>query len=177
MKIPSTLLVLAVLTFCLSTQAAPPSDQSVNQLLQLTKVDRQMDSVLAQMEGAMKASLQRLTKGRPLSAEEQATLDQQQAKMSAILKEELSWDKVKDQYVRAYREMFSQEEIDGLIAFYQTPAGQSLVSKQPELAKRTMAILQQRMAPVMQRIQKISEETALELKKTKVENLPGPGTN
>ena len=177
MKIPSTPLLLAVLTFCLSAQAAPPSDQSVNQLLQLTKVDRQMDSVLAQMEGAMKASLQRLTKGRPLSADEQATLDKQQAKMSAILKEELSWDKVKDQYVRAYREMFSQEEIDGLIAFYRTPAGQSLVSKQAELTNRTMAILQQRMAPMMQRIQKMSEEAALELKKTTVKNLPGPGTN
>ena len=177
MKISSTLLVLAALTFCLSTQAAPPSDQSVNQLLQLTKVDRQMDSVFAQMEGAMKASLQRLTKGRPLSAEEQATLDQQQAKMSAIMKEELSWDKVKDQYVQAYREMFSQEEIDGLIAFYQTPAGRSLVSKQPELMKRTMTILQQRMAPMMQRIQKMSEETALELQKARAENPPGPKTN
>ncbi len=177
MKISSALLFLSVLTFCLSTGAAPPSDQSVNQLLQLTKVDRQMDSVFAQMEGAMKASLQRLTKGRPLSTDEQATLDKQQAKMAAILKEELSWDKVKDQYVRAYREMFSQEEIDGLIAFYQTPAGQSLVSKQPELAKRTMTILQQRMAPVMQRIQKMSEEAASELKKAKVENLPGTGTN
>jgi hypothetical protein len=40
-----------------------------------------------------------------------------------------------------------------------------------------MAILQQRMAPVMQRIQKMSEEAALELKKTTVKNLPGPGTN
>jgi hypothetical protein len=73
--------------------------------------------------------------------------------------------------------MFSQEEIDGLIAFYQTPAGQSLVSKQPELAKRTMTILQQCMAPVMQRIQKMSEATVLELKKATVKNLPGPGTN
>jgi len=136
-----------------------------------------MDSVFAQMEGAMKASLQRLTKGRPLSADEQATLDKQQAKMSAILKEELSWDKVKDQYVQTYREMFSQEEIDGLIAFYQTPVGQSLVSKQPELTNRTMTILQQRMAPVMQRIQKMSADTAMELKKITVKNLPGPGTN
>jgi hypothetical protein len=177
MKIPSTPLLLAVLTFCLSTRAAPPSDRSVIQLLQLTKVDRQMDSVFAQMEGAMKASLQRLTKGRPLSADEQATLDKQQAKMSAILKEELSWDKVKDQYVQTYREMFSQEEIDGLIAFYQTPVGQSLVSKQPELTNRTMTILQQRMAPVMQRIQKMSADTAMELKKITVKNLPGPGTN
>jgi hypothetical protein len=176
MKIPSMLLLLAVLTFCLSTPAAPPSDQSVNQLLQLTKIDRQMDSVLAQMEGAMKESLQRLTKGKPLGAEEQAMLDKQQAKMSAILKEELSWDKVKGQYVQAYREMFSQEEIDGLIAFYQTPAGQSLVNKQPELAKRAMTILQQRMAPVMKRIQKMSEETALELKKAGAENPSGPGT-
>jgi hypothetical protein len=97
--------------------------------------------------------------------------------MSAILKEEFSWDKVKNQYVQAYREMFTQEEIDGLIAFYQTPAGQSLVNKQPELAKRTMTILQQRMAPVMQRIQKMSEAAASELKKARVENLPGPGTN
>jgi hypothetical protein len=177
MKIPSTLLLLAVLAFCLSTQAAPPSDQSINQLLQLTKVDKQMDSVLAQMEGAMKASLQRLTQGKPLSVDEQAMLDKQQAKMSAILKEEFSWDKVKNQYVQAYREMFTQEEIDGLIAFYRTPVGQSFVSKQPELMKRTMTIMQQRMTPMMQRIQKMSEETALELKKAKAETSPGPKTN
>jgi len=177
MKIPSTLLLLAVLTFSLSTPAAPPSDQSINQLLQLTKVDKQMDSVFTQMEGAMKASLQQATKGKPLSADEQAVLDRRQAKMAGIMKEELSWDKMKDLYVQAYRETFSQEEIDGLIAFYQTPVGQSLVSKQPELTKRTMTILQQRMAPMMQRIQKMSEETALELKKAKAENPPGPRTN
>jgi hypothetical protein len=176
-KIPSTLLLLAVLTFSLSTPAAPPSDQSINQLLQLTKVDKHMDSVFTQMEGAMKASLQQATKGKPLSAEEQAVLDRQQAKMAGIMKEELSWDKMKDLYVQAYRETFSQEEIDGLIAFYQTPVGQSLVSKQPELMKRTMTILQQRMAPMTQRIQKMSEETALELQKAKAENPPGPKTN
>jgi hypothetical protein len=176
-KIPSTLLLLAVLTFSLSTPAAPPSDQSINQLLQLTKVDQQMDSVFTQMEGAMKASLQQATKGRPLSADEQAVLDRRQAKMAGIMKEELSWDKMKDLYVQAYRETFSREEIVGLIAFYQTPVGQSLVSKQPELTKRTMTILQQRMAPMMQRMQKMSEETALELKKAKAENPPGPGTN
>jgi hypothetical protein len=177
MKIPSTLLLLAVLTFSLSTQAAPPADQSINQLLQLTKVDRQMDSVLAQMEGAMKASLQQATKGKPLSANEQAILDRQQAKMTGIIKEELSWNKMKDLYVQVYRETFSQEEIDGLIAFYRTPVGQSFVSRQPELMKRTMTIMQQRMTPMMQRIQKMSEETALELKKAKAETSPGPKTN
>ena len=152
MKIPSTLLLLAVLTFSISAPAAPPSDESINQLLQLTK-------------------------GKPLSAEEQAVLDRQQAKMTAIIKDELNWDKMKDLYIQVYRETFSQEEIDGLIAFYQTPVGQSFVSKQPELTKRTMAIMQQRMAPMMQKIQKMSEETALELKKAKAETSPVPEKN
>jgi hypothetical protein len=177
MKISSTLLLLAVLTFSFSSPAAPPSDPSINQLLQLTKVDQQMDSVFAQMDGMLKASIQRVTKGKPLSADEQAILDRQQAKMAGIMKEELSWEKMKNLYVQAYRELFSQEEIDGLIAFYQTPVGQSFVSKQPELTKRTMTIMQQRMAPLLQRIQKMSEETAAELKKARAENPPGPKTN
>jgi len=176
MKIPSPLLLLAVLTVSLSAPAAPPSDQSINQLLQLTRIDKQVDSVFAQMEAALKSALQQATKGRPLSAEEQAILDRQQAKMAGIMKEELSWDKMKDLYVQVYRETFSREEIDGLIAFYQTPVGQSFVSKQPDLMKRTMAIMQQRMAPMLQTIQKISEETAAELQKAKAGGSPAPGT-
>jgi hypothetical protein len=177
MKIPSILLLLAVLTFSPSTQAAPPSDQSIDQLLQLTKVAKLMDSVFDQMDGMIKTSLQQATKGKPLSADEQAIMDKQQAKMVSIMKEELSWDKMKDLYIQAYRETFSQEEINGLIAFYRTPVGQSFVSKQPELMKRSLTIMQQRMGPMMQRIQKMTEETALEMKKAKAGNSPGPKTN
>jgi uncharacterized protein len=177
MKIPSTLLLLAVLTFPLSAPAAPPSDQSINQLLQLTKVDQLANSVFTQMDGMLKASIQQATRGKPLSADEQAILDRQQARMIGIMKEELSWDKMQDLYVQAYRDTFSQEEIDGLIAFYRTPVGQSFVNKQPELMKRTMTIMQQRLAPLMQKIQQMSEETAAELKKARTENPPGPKTN
>lgn len=177
MKIPSTLLLLAVLTFSLSAPAAPPSDKSINQLLQLTKVDQQADFVFTQMEDAMRAGIQRAAKGKTLNAEERAILDRQQAKMAGIMKEELSWEKMKDQYVQVYRETFSQEEIDGLIAFFQTPVGRSFVSKQPDLTKRTMTIMQQHMEPLKQKLQKISEETNAELKKAKAENPPAPQTN
>ncbi len=129
MKIPSTLLLLAVLTFSLSAPAAPPSDKSINQLLQLTKVDQQADFVFTQMEDAMRAGIQRAAKGKTLNAEERAILDRQQAKMAGIMKEELSWEKMKDQYVQVYRETFSQEEIDGLIAFFQN-AGRPVVCEQ-----------------------------------------------
>ena len=76
-----------------------------------------MDSVFVQMDGMMKASMQRVANGKSLSADEQAIMDKQEAKMIAIMKDELNWNKMKDVFVQTYRDTFSQEEIDGLIAF------------------------------------------------------------
>ena len=177
MKILSTLLVAVALIFSISVQAAPPSDDSINQLLELSKAGKLMDSVWAQMDGMMKASMKQVTQGKPLNADEQAIMDKQQAKMMAIMKDELSWDKMKDMFVQAYRETFSQEDIDGLIAFYKSPAGQSFVDKQPELMKRTMALMQQRMVPMMQEIQKMTQETAAELKAAKVKAASSSAAN
>ena len=152
-----------VLTPSISAQAAPPSSQSVEKLLELSKAGKQMNSVFDQMDGMMKTSLKQLTKGKPPGAAEQAILDKQQAKMMVILKDEFSWAKMKAPFIQVYCETFSQEEVDGLIAFYQSPAGQAFVDKQPALMKNTMTIMQERMGPMMQKIQQMSEETAKEL--------------
>src|ERR1700723_84566 len=125
MKIPSKLLLLAALMFSISIQAAPPSDESINQLLKLAKSEKMIDSVFAQMDGMMKANMKQLTMGKQLSADEQAIMDRQQTRMIGIIKDELSWDKMKDMFVQTYRQTFSQEEIDGLIAFYKSPTGQA----------------------------------------------------
>jgi uncharacterized protein len=177
MKILSTLLVAVTLTLSISLQAAPPSDESINQLLELSKAGKLMDSVWGQMDGMMKASLQQLTKGKSLSTDEQAIMDRQQTKMMAIIKDDLSWDKMKEMFVQTYRETFSQEDIDGLIAFYKSPTGQAFVDKQPELMKRTMALMQQRLMPMMQEIQKMTRGTAFELKAARVKNASAPAKN
>jgi hypothetical protein len=170
MKFLPAVLIAAALAFSItSTQAAPPSDASINQLLEVSKAGALMDSVWAQMDGFMKTSMQQVTKGKPLSADEQAIMDKQQAKMIAIMKDELSWAKIKDGFVQVYRDTFSQEEIDGIIAFYKSPAGQAFINKQPALMKNTMTLMQQRMGPIMQKIQQMSAETAKELKAAKAQ--------
>jgi hypothetical protein len=165
--LPAVLLAAALAFSITTTQAAPPSDASINQLLEVSKAGKLMDSVWAQMDGFMKTSMQQVTKGKPLSAAEQAIMDKQQTKMIAIMKDELSWAKIKDGFVQVYRETFSQEEVDGIIAFYKSPAGQAFIDKQPALMKNTMTLMQQRMGPIMQKIQQMTEETAKEIKAAK----------
>jgi len=59
----------------------------------------------------MKASLQQATKEKPLSADEQAVLDRQQAKMAGVMKEELSWNKMKDLYARPIAKCFPRRRL------------------------------------------------------------------
>ena len=167
MKILSAILLVAALTLSASIQAAPPSDQSVEKLLELTQAGKMMDSAFAQMDGLMKASMKQVTKGKPVGAEEQAIMDRQQSKMIAIMKEEFCWEKMKDSFMKVYSQTFTQEEIDGLIAFYQSPAGIAFVAKQPELMKQTMTMMQERMGPMMKKIQQMTEETTKEVKALK----------
>lgn len=174
MKTLILLLSAATLTISIPTFAAPPSDASVEQLLKLTKADKLTDTVFKQMDGMMKAAMRQATKGQPLNAEQQAIVNQQQTDMIAIMKDELSWSKIKGMYVQVYRDTFSQEEINGLITFYKSPTGQAFVDKQPELIKRTMAIMQQRMTPMIERIQKMEKETAAELQKAETKGSSSP---
>lgn len=158
-------LVLALTLFTpVSVQAAPPSKESVQQLLKLMNADHLMKSAFDQMDVMMKSSLKQSTAGESLDAKQQAILAKQQTKMMAMIKEEFSWNRIQDSFVQIYRDTYSQKEVDGLIAFYQSPIGRAFVEKQPELMKHTMTMMQQRMGPVMQKIQQMTKETEQELK-------------
>lgn len=75
-----------------------------------------------------------------------------------VLSGELSWAKIKDEYIALYAETFTEEELKGLIAFYKSPAGQAFVAKQPELMRRSVQINQRIMMNVMPKLQSLMRE-------------------
>ena len=80
------------------------------------------------------------------------------------MKELLDWKKLEPVYVRIYQKSFSQEEVDGMIAFYKTPAGQAVIGKMPAVMQNTMDEMQQMMTPVMQKMQRMQQDVAAEMK-------------
>lgn len=167
MKALPKIIGVVILSLAINSFAAPPSEKSIEKVLDLSKAGKLMDDVWDQMDGVMKASIQQAMKGKTVSDEEQAIMDKQMKKMVAVMKEELSWEKLKPSFVKIYRETFTQEEVDGLIAFYQSPAGKALIDKQPAVMKKTMGVMQERMGPLMQKIQQLTEETAKEVQQSK----------
>jgi uncharacterized protein len=91
--------------------------------------------------------------------EQQKSLEAMQDKMTAILSNALSWEKIKPIFIKVYADAFTEPELDGLIAFYKSPAGQAMIAKTPAIMMKSNQLIQQQMAPAMAEIQKLVKDS------------------
>ncbi len=70
-------------------------------------------------------------------------------------------------FTEIYQESFSQEEIDGLIAFYASPAGRAYIDKMPLVMQKTMTVMQSRMPAMIERMRAAREKALADAKLAK----------
>jgi uncharacterized protein len=164
-------IIVALAAGVLPVQAARPSEESLNEMIRVMEVQKTIDLMLAQvqrnMKSGMEQSLQAALKGAQPTAQQREAEAKFQQKANDILKEELSFAKLKQVYLQAYGDTFTQDEVDKIIAFYGSPAGKALVEKIPVAMEKANTILQGRMGPMMQKLQKLQDDFNTELSKAK----------
>lgn len=146
--------------------AAPATDAQVDKLMAAMRVRQTVDTVVPQMEASQKQMLIQMTAGQSFSAEQQRKLDAIVAGSSATMREMLQWERLQPLYRDIYRDTFSAEDIDAMVGFYSTPAGQRVLDKTPVLMQNTMAAMQKLIVPMLQ---KLESELAAHTR-------PGPAT-
>jgi uncharacterized protein len=146
------LIALILTAVTLQVQAAPPSQESIEQLFVLTKTEATLESVYSNMEKVMRNMMAQSTQGKSLTQAQQQLADNFPAKIIAMMREEMGWEKMKPQYMQLYRDTFNQDEVNGLIDFYKSPTGQAYANKMPELTQRSMALSQQMTQSLMPKI-------------------------
>ncbi len=163
-KLKLLLLLLAFVGSSAFATESAPTDESIRQLLSVTGTRKLADDAIRQMEGQMRARIRQSLHGRQLGAPQQKVIDDYVDQVVALMRKELAWDSLEPAYIRIYRESFSQDEIDGMLAFYRTPAGQAVVRKMPLVMKQSMLELQARMGPLMLKLHAIQQKAIEDLK-------------
>jgi hypothetical protein len=138
---------------------SPPSDASIRELLEVSRTKQLVEDTRARSEASINANIQRLTGGRTITPDVQAAIDDMIPKVNALVAETLSWKNLEPVYMDVYRQSFTQEEVDGAIAFYRTEAGQAIVAKLPIVMQRTMEHTQELIADMTPRLQQIVQES------------------
>jgi hypothetical protein len=105
-------------------------EQSAVKLAGLTQVSRIRDDIVAQREKMIETAVDQVLAGKPATAADKAALDACRAQIETAVDREFSKAKIEGMFAKIYAQTFTQEEVNGLIAFYGTPTGQALASKQ-----------------------------------------------
>ncbi|MFC3120748.1 DUF2059 domain-containing protein [Agaribacter flavus] len=149
------LIALFALSFSLQVLAEQKaSNESVEQLLELTESSKLLDAVYGQVGGMFQNMSQQMN----LPPEKQPIINAYMDKVVALMKEEMSWAKLKPEMVNVYAKHFSQEEVNGLIAFYQTDVGKAMVNKMPMIMQDSMLLSQNMVMQMMPKIQALAAE-------------------
>ena len=149
---PIALITGVALLWCATPVRADEATKSAKaeELLQLTQTD-QMMKMLEPMKGIVAAQMNKTD----MSAEQREKAVEMQEKMMALVADRLK--KATPALVKVYTDTYTEEELDGILAFYKSPAGKAMLQKMPQVIQRSMPVMMQLMGDLQPEIRKMTE--------------------
>jgi uncharacterized protein len=126
----------ALFLFALPLAHADEASKRVKleEMFTVLKMDRTMKQLMNQGFSQTQLMVKTVLGGeKPITPADQKIVDDYVSKSTAIITDTLSWDKFKPAYLDLYASAYTESEVDGILAFYKSPVGQSVLSKGPEL--------------------------------------------
>jgi len=111
------------------------------------------DQMTKSMEQTMKAMT--ATMGKDMPVDQRAKAGEMAEKSMSLAM--AAFNKAKPALAKAYADTYTEEELDGILAFYRSPVGRALIQKAPEASQRAMPVIMQVMNEVQAQM-----KTALE---------------
>ena len=137
--------------------------EKLHERFRLSHIDRTMALMFAAQEKQMPVLLRKLLPAGELTPAQQTDLDAFVLKVHRIVEQAASWDKLEPQFTDIYAAVYSEQEIDGLLAFYRSPVGAEMVAKQPEIVEKSQAVTQTLMPQVQPQVMQAAMEFAQQM--------------
>jgi uncharacterized protein len=154
-------LILVVTSFIApAAMAASATDQQVDHLMEVMRVEQTLNAILPQIRASQQQMVSQLTADKSLTDEQRKRLDAFLDRSSERAATALAWKNMQPVYRDIYRQTFTAEDIDAMVAFYGSQAGQNLLDKMPQLMQNSMAAVQKLLVPMLQGMQKDLEAEA-----------------
>ncbi|WP_419805513.1 DUF2059 domain-containing protein [Terriglobus sp.] len=158
----AVLALTATVSMCARADEASKREK-LHEMFRLAHTDQTMTLMFAAQEKQMPQLLRKLMPAGTLTTAQQADLDAFVVKVHRIVQQAASWDKLEPQFTDIYASVYTEREIDGLIAFYKSPVGSEMVAKQPEIVDKSQAVTQALMTEVQPQVMQAAMEFAQQM--------------
>lgn len=145
-----------------ASPATPATLADAEEVLKAMHFEEMFAKIMDQQKKGMGPMMQRMMAGMKVSDEEKARVVEIQKKVLDGVFDSLSGPEMKTAVAGIYSSVFTKEELVSLGAFYSTPAGQSMVAKQPQVQEKMMEVMMPKMAEIGPKMQQVMKEFAAE---------------
>jgi len=166
MRYVTIILLLFFLSFPVNSNANQDgSDILAEKFLVVTKQKDQNRKLLDLLKTQISQQINKHSKTENLNENKRKLLEKYSHKMTNILVEELSWEKIKENHVKIIKSIYSDEELRSLIQFFESELGQLYINKQQVAMQKLGESSQIFMQNIVRRIQALEQEMKSEFDK------------
>ncbi len=169
---PAALIAQAAAAAAPSAAASPAHTAKAKQLLDATNTSSGIQQQLAGLRDRVKELASQQFAGTQFNPAQTALQNEYLKKVQDILADETDWAKLSPRVTQVYADSFTDAEIDSIVAFYKTPAGQALLAKTPATEQKVNAIISANIKEMQPRLQELTESY---VNKIKAAGTPAPG--
>ncbi len=130
----------------------------VKELFQTMHLAKLMDQLTNSVMGQVSQMTKTMPGADKITPEQQKVIDAYMVKIGAATKESVGWNAIEPEYVKLYASTYSEEEIDAILTFYKSEAGQKMLEKTPELTQGGIKIVQARMVEFQPKMKALQDE-------------------
>ena len=134
--------------------------QVANQLFNTMNIEHQIEAIATDVKDRQAEQIETLS----LPEEAKPVIDMYLTKSADLIFDSFRAPRVRQDYVNAYTETFSEEELQDVLAFYQSPTGQKFLAKASELNGIVLTIAQQQMDSIQPQLFQLQSELKDKLK-------------
>ena len=151
---------VVLLAFFWAQVGASADEQShavaAEELLKVSRVEKMLEDSFEQIKLMQQSQIEALH----VPQDQQGAMENVVGQSLDYMKGAMSWDNLKGDLIKIYMDVFTEEEIAELVSFYNTPLGQKLLDKMPDLMNKTMQLTQKRVLGIMPQVQSMVESAA-----------------
>ena len=148
----------------------------VEELIRLTKVNDLLNQMTDQMATRMRASAAQQSASHSFTPAQEKLINEYIDQVQSITRSAVSWEKIKPTLIQVYTETYTDQELDGIITFYRSPAGQAMIAKSPQLMNKTVQLVQSQMGEVQPQLVQANQEFSRKMKELNSAPQPQPST-
>lgn len=154
-------IVLLPLLLCTSFTMAHADEASrrakAQEMVVMFHTERVSQQIMSNIMKQASAIPQQLFHGE-VPPESKAKFDAFEQQLQQTTEAQIGWKVLEPEYVDLYAKAYTEPELDAILAFYKSPAGQTMLAKSPELSAQSMQLVQTKMTTLQPQLQKLAQD-------------------